>query len=169
MKYEEIEMSKTYEVSLENKIQFGDVGKTGLQRIFSDRRILGLACEELIASMFDNMELSDSKTTPYDVIDSNNKKYEVRTVGKSTTTCPSYMIGIGRKYNKEAHQEKLDNIDAIIFIDTNDLPSLKIYPVDAKHPDLLTKNLTRGQFTKLVNGIFHPKPTPSYLKYMKGV
>lgn len=144
--------NKIYKTDMSNVVQYGDIPKEILYEKFKDGRVAGLLNEVLAATLFNNIEKTLLEGAAFDVYDVKwGTTYEVRSVTKGgTKTCPSAMVGAGRKYNLEEHLKKMENIDYFLFIDVRDFPNLYLYPLKAQTPELLVKSITSRQFDKLV-------------------
>ena len=148
--------SKKYKTDMSSKLTYGDIPKSVLFEIFKDGRVAGLINESLVASLFKNIAKTLVEGAAFDVYDKKwGTTYEVRSVTKGgTKTCPSAMVGVGRKYNADNHLEKMVNIDYFLFVDVRSFPVLYFYPLKADTPELLVKNITAKNFDKMIEKLF---------------
>lgn len=140
-------------LDLTDKMQLGPIKKQTLYERFTDGRISGLLAEDLVSALYNNLTKSPAENTPYDLIDVDGNKYEVRTVTKGgVQLIPSAQIGTGRKYDEDKHRVKHDSLYAYIFIDVRDSPLF--YITGIKKSDVpFKKKLTSAGFNNLLENL----------------
>lgn len=86
---------------------------------FSDGRRISFLLEKRI-SKFEGFKKAESESDPFDVIDTEGKKAEVRCLTKIINFRPSDQIGKGRKFNRDGfYNNKIKKIDYFIIADVN--------------------------------------------------
>ena len=109
------------------KIPQGDVNA-----YFTDGRRVSFLLERRIAYEVLNGSLASSEGAGYDVLDSDGRKWEVRSVSKGGIYfCPSYMVGSGRRFEKDGFLQKLDEIAGYIVSDIQCFPSVPYWQIPA--------------------------------------
>ena len=95
--------------------------------LFRDGRIFGLIAENIVSGFFNLDKVYGCEDHD---LESGSFKYEVKCLTKQgLKTCPSYMVGKGRKYDKEEHQKYLESKDGMFIVDITSFPVLTIYYV----------------------------------------
>ena len=95
--------------------------------LFRDGRIFGLIAENIVSGFFNLDKIYGCEDHD---LENGSFKYEVKCLTKQgLKTCPSYMVGKGRKYNKEEHQKYLESKDGMFIVDITSFPVLTIYYV----------------------------------------
>ena len=109
------------------KIPQGDV-----RDYFTDGRRVSFLLERRIAYEILNGSLASSEGAGYDVLDSDGRKWEVRSVSRSGIYfCPSYMVGPGRHFEEDGFLQKLDEIAGYIVSDIESFPSVPYWQIPA--------------------------------------
>ena len=99
---------------------------------FTDGRRVSFLLERRIAYEVLNGSLASSEGAGYDVLDSDGRKWEVRSVSKGGIYfCPSYMVGSGRRFEKDGFLQKLDEIAGYIVSDIQCFPSVPYWQIPA--------------------------------------
>lgn len=107
------------------KIPQGDVNA-----YFTDGRRVSFLLERRIAYEILNGSLASSEGAGYDVLDSDGRKWEVRSVSRSGIYfCPSYMVGSGRHFEEDGFLQKLDEIAGYIVSDIESFPSVPYWQI----------------------------------------
>ena len=100
---------------------------------FRDGRRVSFLLERRIAYEVLNGSLPPSEGAGYDVLDSEDQKWEVRSVSLAGIYfCPSYMVGSGRKFEELGFLTKMDEIAGYVVSDIQRFPAVPywIIPVD---------------------------------------
>ena len=99
---------------------------------FTDGRRVSFLFERRIAYEVLNGSLASSEGAGYDVLDSTGRKWEVRSVSRNGIYfCPSYMVGSGRRFEKDGFLQKLDEIAGYIVSDIQCFPSVPYWQIPA--------------------------------------
>ena len=99
---------------------------------FTDGRRVSFLFERRIAYEVLNGSLASSEGAGYDVLDSTGRKWEVRSVSRNGIYfCPSYMVGSGRRFEKDGFLQKLDEIAGDIVSDIQCFPSVPYWQIPA--------------------------------------
>lgn len=123
------------------KIPQGDVNT-----YFTDSRRVSFLFERRIAYEVLNGSLAGSEGAGYDVLDSDGRKWEVRSVSKrGIYFCPSYMVGSGRHFEEDGFLQKLDEIAGYIVSDIQCFPSVPYWQIPA---DTVRAWWSQGQLGK---------------------
>lgn len=110
-----LELYKLYEIKIEN-IAFGNLRQNKLLEILSDGRVLSHLLEAKLEQDFDNLT-HIKKCKSWDFEDSAGNKFDEKTFTKrGCKFMPSYMIGKGRKYNKDKFKKYLEEVNMSIYI-----------------------------------------------------
>ena len=100
-------------------------------KFFNDGRQIG-RLSEFILEQKSVAKRSSNENTPFDNIDVDNNKIEVRSITKSVSFASSKEVGYGRSVTEGGFQEKLDNVDSFVVIDFKDDPTkLKFFQVSS--------------------------------------
>lgn len=109
------------------------------QNYFTDGRRVSFVLERRLAFEILNGTLAPSEGAGYDLLDSNGKKWEVRSITKGGIYfCPSYMVGSGRSFEEQGFLNKLDEVEGYIVSDIELFPSIPFWKI--------SKNLVRGWY-----------------------
>ena len=128
---------------------------------FTDGRRVSFMIERRLVK-FVGGTLSKSEGAGYDLIDSENNKWEVRSLTKDGIYfCPSYMVGSGRKFNEEGFLRKLREIKGYLISDITLFPSIPCWSIEHEKIQKLyfdgslggTTKITRNSFFKIINQI----------------
>jgi len=115
------------EISAALKITTMDV-----QAYFTDGRRVSFLLERRIAYEVLDGTLAISEGAGYDVLDSQGRKWEVRSVSKGGIYfCPSYMVGSGRHFGERGFLEKLREIAGYVVSDIERFPSVPYWTIPA--------------------------------------
>lgn len=113
------------ELSKAMKIKEEDV-----KSYFKDGRRVSFVIERRIAYEFLKGGLAPNEGTDYDVIDSEDKKWEVRSITKAGMYfCPSFMVGSGRVFDKKRFIDKLKRINGYIVADIESFPNVPFWVI----------------------------------------
>lgn len=99
---------------------------------FRDGRRCSFITERRIAREFIQGRLAESEGAAYDVFDSQNRKWEVRSLTRGGIYfCPSYMVGSGRKFEEKGFLSKLSEIEGYFIAKITDFPSIPVYRIES--------------------------------------
>lgn len=145
-----LQLGIVYRLDLTDKIQFGPVKKQTLYERFADGRIPGLLAEDLADSLYNNIEKPPSKNNNYNLVDDSDRKYKCHTITTGgTSLLPADQVGKGREYDKAKHIERMESLDAYIFIDVRYSPVFRIVAVPMEKLRW-QKRLSALRFDKLI-------------------
>lgn len=97
---------------------------------FTDGRRVSFLLERRIAYEVLNGALAPSEGAGYDVLDSQNRKWEVRSVSSAGIYfCPSYMVGSGRRFDETGFFEKMNEIAGYVVSDIQAFPDIPYWTV----------------------------------------
>ena len=114
-------------ISAALKITTADV-----QAYFTDGRRVSFLLERRIAYEVLDGTLAISEGAGYDVLDSQGRKWEVRSVSRGGIYfCPSYMVGSGRHFKERGFLEKLQEIAGYVVSDIERFPSVPYWRISA--------------------------------------
>lgn len=100
---------------------------------FTDGRRVSFVLERRLAFEVMRGHLAPSEGAGYDLLDSNQKKWEVRSISKGGIYfCPSYMVGSGRVFEEKGFLAKLSEIEGYIVSDIEQFPIIPYWKV-SKH------------------------------------
>lgn len=99
---------------------------------FRDGRRCSFITERRISREFVGGRIADSEGASYDIFDSNNKKWEVRSLTNSGIYfCPSYMVGSGRKFDEKGFIKKIQEIEGYYVAKITTFPDVPVYEIKA--------------------------------------
>ncbi|RMD64511.1 hypothetical protein D6833_04325 [Candidatus Parcubacteria bacterium] len=117
---------------------------------FRDGRRVSFVCERRVAYEYLQGTLAPSEGAAFDVLDSQGKKWEIRSLGKGGVYfCPSYMVGSGRSFNEEGFLRKLDEIEGYIVCGIMEFPSVPIWKIRADAVRSAWESGRLGKTTKI--------------------
>ena len=133
------------EISSALKISENDV-----KNYFTDGRRVSFILERRIAREILNGRLASNEGKDYDVLDSQGRKWEVRSISKNGIYfCPSYMVGSGRQFNEDGFLKKLDEIDGYIIADIESFPNIPFWIIISSEVKVWWRNGKIGKTTKI--------------------
>lgn len=126
------------------------INETEVKEYFKDGRRISFLLERRVAHEVLHGKLAQSEGEDFDVLDSNNKKWEVRSISKSGVYfCPSYMVGSGRNFEEGGFFKKLDNIEGYILFDIESFPNVPFWMVTSNEVKAWWDNKKLGTTTKI--------------------
>lgn len=142
---------RNFQVKLNlNHIKIPYIDDVTSDNLFRDGRIFGLIAENIVANFFELKKIYGCHDHD---LEKNKLKYEVKTLTKQgLKTCPSYMIGKGRKYDKEEHIKYLSGKDGFFIVDNTKFPILTIYYIKDTY-NLLFQSINHKKATELLNNL----------------
>jgi hypothetical protein len=113
------------EISQSLKLSQADV-----RAYFTDGRRVSFILERRLAYEVLKGTLAPSEGAGYDLVDSDGKKWEVRSVTRGGIYfCPSYMVGSGRAFAERGFLEKLEEIVGYVISDVECFPAVPYWIV----------------------------------------
>ena len=117
---------------------------------FTDGRRVSFILERRIRREILKGRLAPSEGAGYDLIDEQDRKWEVRSITKSGVYfCPSYMVGSGRRFEERGFLDKLNEIAGYVLSDVREFPKIPIWKVDADIVGSWYRNGELGAGTKV--------------------
>lgn len=102
------------------------------KKYFRDGRRVSFILERRVCHEILHGHLAESEGASFDVIDSNGKKWEVRSITASGIYfCPSYMVGKGRNFEEPGFFQKLAEIEGYIVSDVQSYPDIPVWEISA--------------------------------------
>ena len=126
---------------------------------FRDGRRISFLLERRLAKGFIPGTLASSERDPYDIVQANGKKWEVRCITKGGVKFgPSKNTGGSRKFSESDFFKKLDDISGYALCDVTAFPTVEVYKVTSSHVRKLYKagllgvsaSLTTAKRAKLI-------------------
>jgi len=144
-----------YEITIpDNKFHCFSIQDT--HKFIKTGSVFGKYSEQLLSTLFTNLELSKNDTTPYDLINTDTHgKIELKSSGGTNifNMGPAKMYGINRTYDYDEHLERYHTLEAYILCDKYDYPTIRIVPIPKykigclRH--IIVPSLTRSKFNRL--------------------
>ncbi len=125
-------------------------------RFKTDGRIIGNIGEDWFAKFSNGKRLEE--TAPYDVLESDGTRSEVRSCIREVSFGSSKEVGYGRKITIEGFQDKLNSLDRYIVIDSQNIDEGYIFFIEVTKEDLpnlklgKNKKMKATKFFKIVYG-----------------
>ena len=99
-------------------------------------------------------KLAPSEGAGYDLLDSQGRKWEVRSVTRGGIYfCPSYMVGSGRSFNEPGFLEKLKEIEGYIVSDVELFPNIPFWILPKAIVESWWRNRKLGAGTKISRSV----------------
>jgi len=106
------------------------IGVDDVMAYFTDGRRVSFLLERRIAYEVLHGTLAPSEGAGYDVIDSEGRKWEVRSVSRGRIYfCPSYMVGSRRSFDEPGFENKMEEIAGYVLSDIQQFPSIPYWSV----------------------------------------
>jgi hypothetical protein len=121
--------------------------------MFNDGRILG-RLGEFLHEKFEDGE-RQNENSPFDVIEKDNIRSEIRTITNKVSFASSKEVGYGRKVTENGFLKKIDSLDRFILIDKRLLMKGSIDMIEVTKEDL--KALPLGKNKSLSSKKFYNK------------
>jgi hypothetical protein len=107
-------------------------GEEDVHEYFTDGRRVSFILERRIAYEVLKGRLSPSEGAGFDVYDSEDGKWEVRSISKDGIYfCPSYMVGSGRHFELRGFLNKLSEVLGYIVSDIEKFPSVPYWEISS--------------------------------------
>ena len=99
-----------------------------VREYFTDGRRVSFILERRLANEIVHGTLAASEGAGYDLLDSQNRKWEVRSITRGGIYfCPSYMVGSGRSFDEPGFLAKLNEIEGYIISDVESFPNVPFW------------------------------------------
>ena len=99
-----------------------------VREYFTDGRRVSFLLERRLAYEVVKGKLAPSEGAGYDLLDSQSRKWEVRSITKGGIYfCPSYMVGSGRSFDEPGFLRKLKEIEGYIISDVESFPNVPFW------------------------------------------
>jgi hypothetical protein len=104
------------------------IGESDVREYFTDGRRVSFILERRLAYEVVKGKLAPSEGAGYDLLDSQGRKWEVRSITKGGIYfCPSYMVGSGRRFDEPGFLAKLNEIEGYIISDVEPFPNVPFW------------------------------------------
>jgi len=104
------------------------IGVDDVREYFTDGRRVSFLLERRLAYEVVKGKLAHSEGAGFDLLDSQGRKWEVRSVTKGGIYfCPSYMVGSGRFFDEPGFLAKLKEIEGYIVSDVESFPNVPFW------------------------------------------
>lgn len=135
----------TAEIARALKISPEDV-----KEYFTDGRRVSFILERRVAREVLKGKLAPTEGAGYDIVDSHGGKWEVRSITRGGIYfCPSYMVGSGRRFDKQGFLKKLDEIQGFIVADVEKFPKIPFWIVTSHQVRTWWNQGELGKTTKI--------------------
>lgn len=104
------------------------ISNDDVREYFTDGRRVSFILERRLAKEIIKGKLAPSEGAGYDLLDSQGRKWEVRSITKGGIYfCPSYMVGSGRSFDEPGFLSKLAEIEGYIISDVESFPNVPFW------------------------------------------
>jgi hypothetical protein len=126
------------------------ISKKDVREYFTDGRRISFLLERRLAKEVLHGKLANSEGEDFDVLDSKDQKWEVRSISKDGVYfCPSYMVGSGRHFEEKGFLTKLKIIKGYIIADIESFPNVTFWMVTSDEVKTWWKAQKLGTWTKV--------------------
>ena len=130
------------------------IGEPDVREYFTDGRRVSFLLERRLAYEVVKGKLAPSEGAGYDLLDSQGRKWEVRSVTKGGIYfCPSYMVGSGRSFNEPGFLSKLEDIEGYIISDVESFPNVPFWILPKTTVESWWRDKKLGGSTKISRAI----------------
>ena len=130
------------------------LSEADVRMYFTDGRRVSFLLERRLAKEIVQGTLAPSEGAGYDLIDSDGKKWEVRSITRSGIYfCPSYMVGSGRSFNEAGFLKKLEEIEGYIISDVEAFPDIRFWIIQKQIVISWYKSGRLGNTTKISRAV----------------
>lgn len=137
------------EISSALKISAADV-----REYFTDGRRVSFILERRLAKEIIKGKLAPSEGAGYDLLDSQGRKWEVRSITKGGIYfCPSYMVGSGRSFDEPGFLSKLAEIEGYLISDVESFPNVPFWILPKTTVENWWRNGKLGAGTKISRAV----------------
>jgi len=104
-----------------------------VRRYFTDGRRVSFILERRVAFEVLHGKLAPSEKSPYDAIDAQGGRWEVRSLShRGVYFCPSYMVGSSRHFEEAGFMKKLDGIRGYVVADIESFPDVPYWEITSE-------------------------------------
>ena len=133
------------EIARALKISVNDV-----REYFTDGRRVSFILERRIAREVLKGTLAPTEGAGFDIVDSEGGRWEVRSISRGGIYfCPSYMVGSGRRFDKNGFLSKLSEIQGYIIADIESFPQIPFWIILSEQVLKWWKEVKLGTTTKI--------------------
>lgn len=104
-----------------------------VREYFTDGRRVSFILERRIAREILKGTLASTEGAGFDIVDSEGGRWEVRSISRGGVYfCPSYMVGSGRRFEKDGFLSKLREIKGYIIADIESFPQIPFWIISSE-------------------------------------
>lgn len=130
------------------------IGTDDVREYFTDGRRVSFLLERRLAYEVVKGKLAQSEGVGFDLIDSQGRKWEVRSITKGGIYfCPSYMVGSGRSFDEPGFWAKLKEIEGYIISDVESFPYVPFWILPKMTVESWYRDKKLGAGTKISRAI----------------
>jgi hypothetical protein len=130
------------------------IGAADVREYFTDGRRVSFILERRLANEVVRGKLAPSEGAGYDLLDSQGRKWEVRSITKGGIYfCPSYMVGSGRSFDEPGFLIKLKEIEGYIISDVESFPNVPFWILPKTTVENWWRNGKLGAGTKISRAV----------------
>jgi hypothetical protein len=130
------------------------IGAADIREYFTDGRRVSFILERRLANEVVRGKLAPSEGAGYDLLDSQGRKWEVRSITKGGIYfCPSYMVGSGRSFDEPGFLIKLKEIEGYIISDVESFPNVPFWILPKTTVENWWRNGELGAGTKISRAV----------------
>jgi len=130
------------------------IGAADVREYFTDGRRVSFILERRLANEVVKGKLAPSEGAGYDLLDSQGRKWEVRSITKGGIYfCPSYMVGSGRAFDEPGFLIKLKEIEGYIISDVESFPNVPFWILPKTTVENWWRNGKLGAGTKISRAV----------------
>lgn len=106
------------------------ISESDVRLYFTDGRRVSFIIERRLVLEHPGWTLAPSEGAAYDLLAPDGSKWEVRSLTRGGVYfCPSYMVGSGRRFEKQGFLTKLNDIRGYIVSDIENFPRVPVFVV----------------------------------------
>jgi hypothetical protein len=126
------------------------ISEADVRLYFTDGRRVSFIIERRLVIEHPGWRLAPSEGAGYDLLAPDDGKWEVRSLTRGGIYfCPSYMVGSGRRFEREGFIEKLSDVQGYIVSDIEKFPSVPVFVVPSTSVRKWFDNGQLGTTTKI--------------------
>jgi hypothetical protein len=133
----------THKIDLKKVSEGFGLSKKDAFDFLNDGRIMGRLGEFIHSNS--NGGKRQNENSKFDIIESDNKKSEVRSITDKVSFASSKEIGYGRKVTDEGFEEKLNSIDGYVLLDIRNLSEGVFETIEVTKEDLINLDLGKNK------------------------
>jgi len=106
------------------------ISEDAAQKYFTDGRRISFLLERRLATEVFRGHIASSEKAGYDLIDEHGNKFEVRSITRTGVYfSPSYMVGFGRRFDKQGLLKKLNSVHGYVLCDISKFPKIPCWSI----------------------------------------